>query len=371
MRRTIASLGLALLIAVPAVVPVSALEPATPSATPTAEPAPTPTTEPQPTPIATPDASPTATATPDATTAPSASADATPDRRARPDRRTERRAESRGDRADAGRALREPRQDPPRRDRRHPRPSRPARPLHRRPQGLDHHVRPGPPAWRARRDPAHPDLRSRDPWLHGQAGSRAASGARSRPDGRRRRSRRGRRGREPDHAHRRRPHRQQVLGDGPDRWHRSARRRRRRDHRHRHRQAPRPQRGRWLQLLDQRPLAVARQGGPRHARGRHGGRARQHLRGRRRRAGSPAVGRQDPQRRRLRPAVLVRLRPRLGALEEGPQRREPSAHRGGQHERHQVGLRRPRLRDEERGHPPQGDLPGRRGRHHRRRRCGQ
>ena len=36
---------------------------------------------------------------------------------------------------------------------------------------------------------------------------------------------------------------------------------------------PRPQRGRWLQLLQQRPHPVARQGGPRHARRRHGRRA--------------------------------------------------------------------------------------------------
>ena len=59
------------------------------------------------------------------------------------------------------------------------------------------------------------------------------------------------------------------------------------------------------------PTGLARRERPRHARRRHRRRARQRHRRRRRRPGRSGVGRQDPQRRRLRPALVVHLRPRL------------------------------------------------------------
>ncbi len=96
-----------------------------------------------------------------------------------------------------------------------------------------------------------------------------------------------------------------IDGLGP------ARRRGRRDRRHGRRAAPGPQHRRRVQLLQLGPLGLGRQQRPRHARGRHGRGARQRLRGRWGRAGCPHLGRQDPQRRRLRLPVLVRLRPRL------------------------------------------------------------
>ena len=63
--------------------------------------------------------------------------------------------------------------------------------------------------------------------------------------------------------------------------------------------------------------------------------------------GARAVGRQDPQRGRLRPALVVRLRPRLDPRPARPERPEPAALRGRQHERHQAGLRRPQLRPDQ------------------------
>ncbi len=60
--------------------------------------------------------------------------------------------------------------------------------------------------------------------------------------------------------------------------------------------------------------------------------------------GRPRLGRPDPQRRRLRPAVVVRLRPRLDPRAARPERRRPAALRGREHVRHQVGHGRPRLR---------------------------
>ena len=84
--------------------------------------------------------------------------------------------------------------------------------------------------------------------------------------------------------------------------------------------------------------------------------------------GRPGVGRQDPQRRRLRPHLVVHLRPRLDPRPARPGRRQPAALRGGQHERHEAGLRRPQLRLHQQRPAPPGDLPRRRGRHHGRRR---
>ena len=72
--------------------------------------------------------------------------------------------------------------------------------------------------------------------------------------------------------------------------------------------------------------------------------------------------------RRQRPAVLVRLRPRLDRGPARPVRRVASAVRGGEHERREVGHRRRRLRRGERRRPPRRDLPARRQRRHRRRR---
>ena len=67
----------------------------------------------------------------------------------------------------------------------------------------------------------------------------------------------------------------------------------------------------------------------------HGRRPRQQLRRRRCRPGCPRVGGQDPQRQRLRPHLVVRLRARLDPRPARPERREPAAVRGRQHERHQ------------------------------------
>ena len=68
---------------------------------------------------------------------------------------------------------------------------------------------------------------------------------------------------------------------------------------------------------------VARQEQPWDARRGHRRRARQRHRRRRRRAGRPRVGRQDPERRRLRPHLLVHLRPRLDPRPARPGRPEP------------------------------------------------
>ena len=130
----------------------------------------------------------------------------------------------------------------------------------------------------------------------------------------------------------------------------------RRDHRHRDRNAPRSQRRGRLQLRHVESQPLARQGRPRHARRGHGRRDRQRLRRRRRRPRGSAVGRPDPQRRRLRPAVVVRLRPRLGPRAARPDRLGPAAVRGRQHERREVGRRRSCLRERQRRHPPRRDL---------------
>ena len=146
---------------------------------------------------------------------------------------------------------------------------------------------------------------------------------------------------------------------------RPARRCRRRHRRYGHRQAPGPQRRRRLQLLDQRPHAC---GATRTATARTS------------RAPSAALDNDFG-------VVGVAPGARLWAVkilnDDGygllswyvcgldwilrparPERLDPPAHRGRQHERHQVGLRRPRLRHRQRRHPPPGDLPRRRGRHH-------
>ena len=139
----------------------------------------------------------------------------------------------------------------------------------------------------------------------------------------------------PDHPDRGLARRRPQQHDRRDRRHGPARRCRRRDRRHRHRLGPGPQRRRRLQLLDVGPHRLARQEQPRDARRGHRRCARQRLRRRRRRAGGARVGRQDPQRRRLRPDLVVHLRPRLDPRPARPERLEPAAVRGGQHERHQ------------------------------------
>ena len=70
----------------------------------------------------------------------------------------------------------------------------------------------------------------------------------------------------------------------------------------------------------------------------------QHDRRRRRRAWRAPVGGQDPQRRRLRPALVVRVRPRLDPRPARPGRPLPAVDRGGEHERRQERRRRSRLR---------------------------
>ncbi len=110
--------------------------------------------------------------------------------------------------------------------------------------------------------------------------------------------------------------------------------------------------------------ALARQERPRHARGGHGRRDRQHGRRRRDRPGRPPVGRPHPQRRGLRSPVVVRLRSRLDPRPARSERFEPSADRVGEHERRQEGRRRRQLRDVQQGHPACRDLPGGERRHH-------
>ena len=116
------------------------------------------------------------------------------------------------------------------------------------------------------------------------------------------------------------------------------------------------------------PTGVARQEQPRDARRRHGRRARQRHRRRRRRPGRPGVGRQDPQRRRLRPDLVVHLRPRLDPRPARPDRRQPAALRGRQHERHEARLATTATAAHQQRPAPPGDLPRRRRRDHRRRR---
>ena len=122
---------------------------------------------------------------------------------------------------------------------------------------------------------------------------------------------------------------------------------------------PRPQRRRRLQLLDRRTArpgatgtATARTSRARSARSTTASASS---------ASPPAPGvwaRQDPQRRRLRPDLVVRLRPRLDPRPARPDRPQPAAVRGGQHERHQVGLGRRQLRRSRNNGPaPPGDLP--------------
>ena len=83
--------------------------------------------------------------------------------------------------------------------------------------------------------------------------------------------------------------------------------------------------------------------------------------------GCPCVGGQDPQRQRLRPHLVVRLRARLDPRPARPERREPAAVRGRQHERDQGRCRRRQLRADQSRRAPPGDLPRGRGRDHRRR----
>ena len=128
-----------------------------------------------------------------------------------------------------------------------------------------------------------------------------------------------------------------------------------------------PQRGGWLQLLELEPLGLGRRRRPRHACGGDGRRDGQRHRGRRRRARAPHLVGQDPQLGRLRLPVVVRLRPRLDPRPARPERLQPPAHRGREHERHEVGLGRRRLRLQEQRHPARRHLPARGGWHHGRR----
>ena len=97
-------------------------------------------------------------------------------------------------------------------------------------------------------------------------------------------------------------------------------------------------------------------------------RPRQQLRCRRCRPGCPRVGGQDPQRQRLRPHLVVRLRARLDPRPARPERREPAAVRGGNMSVTKAGCRRRQLRADQSRRAPPGDLPRGRGRDHRRRR---
>ena len=109
----------------------------------------------------------------------------------------------------------------------------------------------------------------------------------------------------------------------------------------------RPERRRRLQLLERRPWS-ARPGATRTATARtspaRSPRSTTASASSASRPGARDLGRPDPQRQRRGPAVVVRLRPRLDPRPARPERLEPAAVRGREHERHQVGHGRRRLR---------------------------
>ena len=184
------------------------------------------------------------------------------------------------------------------------------------------------------RPEGRPELRAGRARVRREARQEAGARPQGRPERAGRRARR-RHPAGPDHPDRRLAGRRPGQRCRRHRRLRPARRCRCGDRRHRHRAGPGPQRRRRLQLLVGGPDGVARQERPRHARGRHGRGPRQQLRCRRCRPGCPCVGGQDPQRQRLRPHLVVRLRARLDPRPARPERREPAAVRGRQHERDQ------------------------------------
>ena len=197
-----------------------------------------------------------------------------------------------------------------------------------------------------------------------RAHSRPGAGPPTGPRRRRRRPRRNRRGRRPARPDGGLPDRHAGghLDGREDRRRRRAGRRRRRDRRHRiDRHPSRPERRRRLQLLHVRPeppgatsTATGRTSPARSARSTT---AAASSASRRACACGPSRSSNDDG---LRPPVVVRLRPRLDRRPARPGRPGPPAHRGGQHERRQVGHGRSQLRPDQQRHPPPGDLPARR-----------
>ncbi len=309
MHRRIAPLFLAVLVALPVVVPASAAEPLAP---PAAEPATTPPPAPDPTPADQPSPVPVAVGRAD----PAAGRRSRPRRRphpADPDRRAGRPSDG----------TRDPRRD---------------RPLHRHAPQRERHRGRRVPGSAPRPCQGRPDVHPQRARLFREAGSRPARRAPGRPERPRHRPRR-RRPADPDRPDRRRPGRWPAERHRGDRRDGPPRRRGRGDRRYRDLLPPRSQRRGRLQLLDRRPRGLARPQQPRDARGRHDRRARQRHRRRGCRTGRPGVGRQDPQRRRLRPHLVVHLRPRLDPRPARSGRCQPAALRGGQHERHEARLR--------------------------------